>query len=168
MNKNLDIYKLIEAIIKNREDASKFLSNNPDWLESKTSLGETSLHYLIIENLLLEAQWLIEKGANINTRDNFDNTPLIHASQLDYNEMVKLLISKGAQVDCQNNLSETAIFIAARNGYTEIVDLLLNAGANPLISDGINCISDVLPTEKQNELFKVLKKYGYEFLPRIS
>jgi ankyrin repeat protein len=46
---------------------------------------------------------LIETGANINTKDNFDKDPLYYAMSSGSTECTKLLISKGAKFDTPNN-----------------------------------------------------------------
>ena len=44
---------------------------------------------------------LIEKGANVNTKDDFDRTPLIFAANLGYVDCVQTLLANGAEVNCQ-------------------------------------------------------------------
>lgn len=74
---------------------------------------------------------LIEKGANINTRDRESGwTALMAASLSGRVDIVQLLLEKGANVDERDKFSWTPLMIASRSGHTDIVRILLDAGAN--------------------------------------
>ncbi len=161
MKESNDAYVLIKALLSSEEAAAKLLAEQPHLLESKTSVGETTLHYLVVENNISEVEWLLKHGANINTRCDSDTTPLMHAAQLGYEDTVKLLIKNGADVNLQDDLEETAFFKAARNGYIKILELLLKANADPSISDGVDSIFDVLLGRKREALLEILAKYGH-------
>ena len=54
-------YKLITAVFERRyTDASLFLEEEPGLLESKNGIGETVLHYLVVENDIEGVTWLYE------------------------------------------------------------------------------------------------------------
>jgi hypothetical protein len=72
----------------------------------------------------------IEKGTNVNVKDNLGNTPLHLAIVGGHREMVELLIAEGADVNAQNNWGWTPLHSAAVRGYRDIVELLLAKGAN--------------------------------------
>lgn len=63
------------------------------------------------------------------TSDN--ETPLIIASRLGNNGLVKQLLQSGANVDFQNETLDTALTISAENGDKSLVELLVKSGANP-------------------------------------
>ena len=69
---------------------------------------------------------LLERGADINSRDNAGNTPMhIAAANNNMNSIMFLLSDIGADITIQNNYGETARDLAAE--YEEgqdIVDLL--------------------------------------------
>jgi ankyrin repeat protein len=73
---------------------------------------------------------LLEKGANVNARDDSGRTALLWvAPARDNSEMVKLLVAKGAEVNAADNAGETALMIASSQSNPGIVTALLEAGA---------------------------------------
>ena len=76
---------------------------------------------------------LVEKGANVNERDEkTGNTPLHMASQRGYTDVVEYLLSKGADVDAKNKDDETPLHrVALASGKSDIIKLLLRKGADP-------------------------------------
>jgi len=72
----------------------------------------------------------IERGADVNTSDKWEYTPLyfaVHNDDLDY---LKILIANGAKVDTKCPRGETALISGAIAGRTQAVRLLLEAGAD--------------------------------------
>jgi len=100
--------------------------------DSKTALFRAAEHGCAA---IVEA--LIEAGANVDARDQFDRTPLIVGAWK--SEVVRLLISAGANVNAASNDGHTALMVAAQVGYTETADLLLKAGADFSIRDQRGC-----------------------------
>jgi ankyrin repeat protein len=75
-------------------------------------------------------QDLLEKGANVNAKDETGKT-VLHwvAPARDNPEMVKVLIAKGADVNAKDNAGDTALMIASSQSNPGIVTALLEAGA---------------------------------------
>jgi hypothetical protein len=74
---------------------------------------------------------LLERGANVNTRDSESGwTPLMSAALSGNIDIVRLLIEKGAHVNAQDKFSWTPLMIASRSGHADIVRVLLDAGAD--------------------------------------
>lgn len=61
-------------------------------------------------------QLLIENGADINTRDESDSTPLHLASSVGSFDTVQLLIDHGADLDAKDNTGQTPYQVAQRLG----------------------------------------------------
>ncbi len=80
-------------------------------------------------------QALLEKGADVNTKNNYGVTALIFASSMGHTDIVKLLIEKGAEVNAKTTDSYTALIWASKNGHTDIVGLLKQAGVVNTIAD---------------------------------
>jgi hypothetical protein len=73
------------------------------------------------------AELLIDKGADVNAKDNGGRTPLIHAAHYGQKEVVELLITNGANVNA-NNGGETPLDWAIKRKHTETADLLRKHG----------------------------------------
>lgn len=78
-------------------------------------------------------QYLLDRGAKIETKDNAGNTPLILAAHNDYpeiSETIQTLITYGAIIEAKNNNGETALIAATKHGRTAAINCLLDNGAN--------------------------------------
>ena len=76
-------------------------------------------------------KFLLSKGINVNTRDEYNNTALISASKAGKEEAVKLLLGcKNINIDAVNNGRLTALMYGCQMGHDKIVRLLLNAKAD--------------------------------------
>ncbi|CDK30214.1 ankyrin repeat domain-containing protein [Candidatus Babela massiliensis] len=73
---------------------------------------------------------LILAGADVDTKNNEDNTALMLASIYGYKEIVEILIKAGADVNTKNYYGYTALIESSSNGHKEIVEMLIKAGTN--------------------------------------
>lgn len=77
---------------------------------------------------------LLDAGADINSRDHFDRTPLHGlADNIKRNSRVALLemVSHGADLNCKDKEGNTPFHVATLRGVnTELVDFFLNLGAD--------------------------------------
>ena len=78
---------------------------------------------------------ILEKGVDVNGRDEYDSTPLHSAAAGGSKEVLELLLSKGATVRARNDRGCTPLHIAAGKGHLEYVDLLLLKGAEVMARD---------------------------------
>jgi ankyrin repeat protein/serine/threonine protein kinase len=83
------------------------------------------------------AKLLLEKGADVNAKNDNGETALMWAAKNGHIKIVQHLLEKGADVNAKiesnvwrNGGGLTALIIAAANGHTEIVKLLLEKGAD--------------------------------------
>ncbi len=72
---------------------------------------------------------MLDPGAEIDARNENNQTPLIVAAKYGRNDFTAMLIEAGADVSAADNYEKTAMVYAAEEGYTEIVEQLLLAGA---------------------------------------
>lgn len=72
---------------------------------------------------------LIAKGADVNAKFRYGQTPLFKAAERGHTEVVKLLLEKGADVNVRDTFYQaTALTWAADKGHIEIVKALLDKG----------------------------------------
>ncbi len=108
-----------------------------------------------------EVELLINKGADVNSKDISGGTVLMGAALNGHIEIVKLLIDKNANLNATDNESNTALIYATMNGHKDIVELLLNIGAdiNLKSKEGATALNYA---EKKGfeEIVNMLKKAG--------
>jgi len=80
---------------------------------------------------------LLEAGADVNIRDQAENSALIHAADNGSVPIVKHLLEKQAETNILNLSSHSPLILASSNGKLEIVEMLVEANAlvdleNPL------------------------------------
>ena len=69
----------------------------------------TSLHLAVLENDIKVAQTLLEKGVDVNIRNNYGETPLFHATEFLYIKMIELLIKYNANLLARDNEGATSL-----------------------------------------------------------
>ena len=84
---------------------------------------------------------LLDKGADLESKDNYGRTPLSLAASYEHEAVVKLLLATGkVDVDSKDkNGSRTPLSYAAENGHEGIVKLLLaidGVDVNSMDNDG--------------------------------
>jgi ankyrin repeat protein len=75
-----------------------------------------------------EIVFLLDRGADVNRRPNFQTTALMVAAYKGHESTVRLLFSRGADVNA-NIDGDTALTFARDKGHPRIVELLRQAGA---------------------------------------
>jgi ankyrin repeat protein len=70
---------------------------------------------------------LIEKGSNVNARDDLQETPLHLAALHGDIDIARLLIDNGADLSAEDQWLKTPSDIAAEHGYTEFIATLQDA-----------------------------------------
>jgi ankyrin repeat protein len=93
--------------------------------------GSTPLLVAALFGQTEAARLLLEKGANVNSKNNEGATPLLVAAFFCHPETVKLLLEKGADVRAKNNRGETPLDTVAEpwnaeveNAYISIAGIL--------------------------------------------
>lgn len=76
------------------------------------------------------AELLLAKGASINARDKRGRTPLYFVANEGMKGIVELLLVKGADVNAKDNAGETPLHYAATSKKKDVVELLLIKGAD--------------------------------------
>ena len=85
-------------------------------------------------------QLVLEKGADINTKDCDGNTALMFAIWIGAFELVTLLVKAGADVNAKDNDGRTALMFATarRSGNSYILEKLIEHGADVNAKDNEN------------------------------
>jgi len=96
--------------------------------------GTTPLMYAVLYGTLDDMRGLVDKGADVNARNDAGITPLILAAT----DTAKLtwLLGKGADPNRRSEDGRTALHVAAQSGATDAVKLLLAAHASANFSNG--------------------------------
>ena len=97
----------------------------------KDRLREMSLEDAARQGDLQQVQWLIARGASVNTRTtSWGSTPLAAAAACGHVEVAQVLIACGANVRAVDEDGATALHRAARAGHSDVVRLLIEKGAD--------------------------------------
>jgi ankyrin repeat protein len=127
---NARAYTIISAFCTSVEEGIRTLNSDSSLVKERTGLGETPLHYLAVENQLDAVTALVEKhGAEINTVNDFGESPLCEASRLGHFEMARYLLSQEARLVASESTG-SVLHAAVSSGRKEVVQLILDAGAN--------------------------------------
>jgi ankyrin repeat protein len=117
--------KFITVVINDLAIAEELLREEPDLICVKNGIGETVLHYLAVENELELVKWLHNMGSNLDTTNEFGNTPLSEAAGLGNLEVCVFLLEAGASHKICTPDGDSALSEAAINNEVEVVNLLL-------------------------------------------
>jgi ankyrin repeat protein len=97
--------------------------------------GRMALFFAVFNNDLAALGDLLDVGANIEVRNQWERTPLMLAAQLGRKEALRLLLERGADIRAGDYGGTQALSVAADNGHTECIRLLLDYGADPDAKD---------------------------------
>jgi len=118
---------LFEALHNCREDDVARLLNVSN-VNAPLSDGLQPLHKATNCSVSM-VRLLIEKGADINAKNNDEETPLHRAVWQSNLDVIRLLIEKGATVNAKGNGGRIPLHEAAFKGNPEVVRLLIEKGA---------------------------------------
>ena len=72
---------------------------------------------------------ILDRGANINARDRYGDTPLHLAIKNKYLDTANLLINRGADINARGALDDTPLHLSVYQGQKTFSDLLRSKGA---------------------------------------
>jgi len=118
-------------VMRRREfdKAETMIERNPRVIENLGQHGQTALFQAIRKYDLEAFEWLLAKGANVNARDRWKQTPLHIAVMEGRADMVERLSREGAEVNAKNYKGRTPLYFAGMYNRHEIVGILQQAGA---------------------------------------
>ncbi|KAL6690214.1 hypothetical protein J3F84DRAFT_405362 [Trichoderma pleuroticola] len=113
-------------------------------------------HYAVVRLLL-------NKGANVEAKDEIGQTPLSWAAENGHEAVVKLLVKRRADVGTKGRYGETPILKAANNGHEATVKLLVDKGADIMARDRLNRTPLLVAAENGHEaVVKLLLERGVD------
>ena len=95
-------------------------------------------HYLLLGSQngnVGQIKYALERGADINARNNAGVSAIIWAANNGHTEAVKYLIERGASVNDMSNNLRTPLIWACYWGHDKVVEMLLENGANYKVYD---------------------------------
>ena len=109
----------------------KSVAEGTKLLNARGPEGSTPFMYAVLYGDAALLEQLIQKGADVNAKNDAKATALMWAAACDL-EKVRVLVSHGADVNAKSDESRSPLMIAAgRPGGAAIVKFLLEHGANP-------------------------------------
>jgi cytohesin len=129
----------------------RMIAADPGLLESRNRLGKTPLHQAVTSGSTRTVQWLIDRGADVNARDDTGMTPLHVAAWWTSTERAKQLIAAGADLDARDAFGDTPLHVAAMHGRGAMSKYLVAAGADPSARN-----------DEGNTPLDLARRHGYE------
>ena len=84
-------------------------------------------------------EYLLNKDAEMETRDQYGNTALMYAVKMDSLEAFELLVNKGASLEVRDNLHNTLMMTALDLNRQEIIEYLVNEKLVTVDQETLNC-----------------------------
>ena len=97
-------------------------------VNSSDQEGDTALHFAAKYPAV--AAYLIQKGANVDARNNWGDTPIFRVANNGNLKMVQFFADKGAELDLRNDHGATPLNYASGNGHIAVMQYLIDHGAN--------------------------------------
>jgi ankyrin repeat protein len=102
----------------------------PDLIDAPANAyGSTALQAAVWFSKPLAVTELLQEGADVNARNNFEITPLHDCAQKSTVEIALILLEHGADVTARNKSGQTPLEVAIQNNHTNIAEILRQHGA---------------------------------------
>src|SRR5499425_3022598 len=98
----------------NRPEIERQIAASPEEVKGRDEGGSTALHHAAGYGPLANVELLIDKGADVNTKNRRRSTPLHWA--IHDEAKVRLLLSKGADINARQAQGRTPLYMAAMLG----------------------------------------------------
>jgi ankyrin repeat protein len=119
---------LFEAAAANDVDGVREALAEGASIEARGGGGRTPLVTATKANAVAAASALIEAGADVNAKDDMQDSAFLYAGAEGLDELLALTLAHGADVLSLNRFGGTALIPASEHGYGETVRTLIRAG----------------------------------------
>lgn len=129
--------------------------------------GYSILHNAVSYNNVESVKLLLKRGAYVDVKSKYQQTPLVIACNYGFLEITKMLIDSGAQIDLIDGYMFSPLLYAIKQKHHALVFYLVCKGADiHNILDNNGC-SSVHWAAYHNDLFmlRFLKAIGIQFQP---
>jgi len=147
-------------------------------IDQKSYDGMTALHYAIFKNCDTAPiiTCLIDKGAQIDAKDELRITPFFRAAQFGFLDGLQIILERAMKIGLVSiieigaNDRATPVMIAAQNGDKNCVEFLLQNGAdcNKLTTDGVSALDLAIHGTDLKCVDMILEKMDGSSLKRCS
>lgn len=110
------VKEFIDALIEDLIRAELMLSQHPELLNATYTRGETILHYMAVNYQTKPVEFLIERGALLNEKNDSSCTALMEVCIMGNEEIAKILLDHGADPNVSSTTFDTALINAVRAG----------------------------------------------------
>jgi ankyrin repeat protein len=131
LNTAMDAQEIFDAVKNNDLNTVKLiLDKDGSVMSLKDKSGNTPLHSAAAVGSLQIIEYLLSKGADINSTNPTLSTPLHVAITNKQDAAAKLLIEKGADLNKKDSRGNTPLHAVVYSNQKEIAELLINKGAD--------------------------------------
>lgn len=114
---------------------SAMLHDTPDLLHIRSGIGETPLHYLAVENHLAGVKWLYEKGASIDTKNEFGTPVIFEVAQLGYRDLASWFLDNGVDLTATDDEGNDIFGYLAEYHKEDMIDFLQSSLSRKEVSE---------------------------------
>lgn len=123
-------YPLHQAVINNDTQSIKQILSQKTLIDERDETGSTALMVATRANNVHAAHMLIEAGADVNAKDNIQDSPYLYAGAQGYLKILRMTLMHGADLKSINRYGGTALIPAAERGHVETVRTLIATGVD--------------------------------------
>eukprot|EP01102_Stenamoeba_stenopodia_P010436 TRINITY_DN3146_c0_g1_i1.p1 TRINITY_DN3146_c0_g1~~TRINITY_DN3146_c0_g1_i1.p1 ORF type:complete len:906 (-),score=262.69 TRINITY_DN3146_c0_g1_i1:327-3044(-) len=153
------LYQIVDVIIhkSNTIDAKNSIGNTALLMAVHNCCGATTTEAReCYKNIILS---LLNRGANVNIKNKYKDSPLLWAAKSGAHDIVELCLNNGeTNLDIKDMSGNTPLILAAQNGYKDICELLVKKGANITATNSFG--KNSLDVAKDNQIRKLLEDYN--------
>ena len=129
-NKRSPFRSQVDGAGKDRKVIKILIDTGADLGYKSHGGGRTVLHLVAAIGDVDTIALLLDRGAEIDIRDKYGNTPLRWALRSGHPENAEFLLRRGADINGTSDGGESILIDACQEGYGTVVDLILKGGVD--------------------------------------